>query len=398
MASYKARLKEFEEIISQEEIDLNKLKNLCFNGIPEEQVNRALSWRLMLNYLSPNKSSWDELLSRKRKLYSQFIDEMIVNPGEVSDDSGKRVDVTFSDHPLNCNPDSLWCTFFKDNEVLLQIDKDVRRLCPDISFFQQATEFPCSAVVNSGGEKRLHRRVQHSVLKSANVERKGLGITRIALSTRKAPEDYAPLPEGSEAHWEVVERILFLYAKLNPGQGYVQGMNEIVGPIYHVFASDPHPEWKQHAEADCFFSFTNLMGEIRDFFIKSLDETESGINMLMGRLCKELKANDHEVYMRLQDQELRPQYYSFRWLTLLLSQEFPLPDVLRIWDSLLADEQRFSFLIYVCCAMIILLRDQILENDFPSNVKLLQSFPSTDIQIVLNKAVELAERKKAFIS
>jgi hypothetical protein len=34
-------------------------------------------------------------------------------------------------------------------------------------------------------------------------------------------EDYAPLDEGKEAHWEVVERILFLYAKLNPGKSYV---------------------------------------------------------------------------------------------------------------------------------------------------------------------------------
>lgn len=47
------------------------------------------------------------------------------------------------------------------------------------------------------------------------------------------------MDEGQEAHWEVVQRILFLYAKLNPGQGYVQGMNEIVGPIYYVMASDP---------------------------------------------------------------------------------------------------------------------------------------------------------------
>ena len=57
---------------------------------------------------------------------------------------------------------------------------------------------------------------------------------------------------------QVVERMLFLYAKLNPGQGYVQvtslkpgfvflseihivqqGMNEIIGPIYYVMASDP---------------------------------------------------------------------------------------------------------------------------------------------------------------
>jgi hypothetical protein len=34
-------------------------------------------------------------------------------------------------------------------------------------------------------------------------------------------EDYAPLDEGKEAHWEVVERILFLYAKLNPGKSNV---------------------------------------------------------------------------------------------------------------------------------------------------------------------------------
>lgn len=28
--------------------------------------------------------------------------------------------------PLNPNPDSRWNTYFKDNEILLQIDKDVR--------------------------------------------------------------------------------------------------------------------------------------------------------------------------------------------------------------------------------------------------------------------------------
>jgi len=42
----------------------------------------------------------------------------------------------------------------------------------------------------------------------------------------------------------VVERILFIYAKLNPGIAYVQGMNEIVGPLYYTFATDPNSEWK----------------------------------------------------------------------------------------------------------------------------------------------------------
>ncbi|KYQ49411.1 TBC1 domain family member 13 [Trachymyrmex zeteki] len=384
------RLSEFDDVLDADEIDTVSLSKICFHGIPDEPGGlRPLCWKLLLNYLPPIKSNWIETLKRKRELYNTFIEDLIVMPGESNTDDKERVDVTLHDHPLNLNPDSKWQTYFKDNEVLLQIDKDVRRLCPDISFFQQGTDYPCQKIVNANGQ-RLHHRVQHTVLKSANVERKGLGVTKIAVSVRKATEDYAPLSEGGEAHWEVLERILFLYAKLNPGQGYVQGMNEIVGPIYHAFACDPDPTWRKHAEADTFFCFTNLMAEIRDFFIKTLDEAEFGINSMMSKLTNQVRANDPDIWLRLHQQELCPQYYSFRWLTLLLSQEFPLPDVMRIWDSLFADENRFSFLIHICCAMILLLRDQLLAGDFATNVKLLQNFPSMDIQIVLSKAAALA--------
>lgn len=59
------------------------------------------------------------------------LDEMAIPPGLSNNEC--------IDHPLSDGPDSSWRTFFKDNEVLLQIDKDVRRLCPDISFFQQVS-------------------------------------------------------------------------------------------------------------------------------------------------------------------------------------------------------------------------------------------------------------------
>lgn len=90
-----------------------------------------------------------------------------------------------SDHPLSDGPDSAWSTYFKDNEVLLQIDRDVRRLCPDISFFQQSTEYPCTLIAGGDGdERRLHSRVTPSVLNSANVERKGLGLTKVWITLR----------------------------------------------------------------------------------------------------------------------------------------------------------------------------------------------------------------------
>lgn len=56
-------------------------------------------------------------------------------------------------------------------------------------------------------------------------------------SVDSTDSDQDQLPQ--DLHWEAIERILFIYAKLNPGVGYVQGMNEILGPLYYLLANDP---------------------------------------------------------------------------------------------------------------------------------------------------------------
>lgn len=38
----------------------------------------------------------------------------------------------------------------------------------------------------------------------------------------------------------------------------------------------------------------------------------------------------------LQNVQVDPQFYAFRWITLLLTQEFSFHTVLRIWDALLS--------------------------------------------------------------
>lgn len=130
--------------------------------------------------MGTKRESWPSTLVKKRSLYRHFIEDLVLPPGlKENGDNSNESNAGLSDHPLSEGPDSAWNTFFNDNEFLLQIDKDVRRLCPDISFFQQPTEYPCDIVVNSKGERRLHQRVVPSVLKSANVERKGLGVTKV---------------------------------------------------------------------------------------------------------------------------------------------------------------------------------------------------------------------------
>jgi hypothetical protein len=96
------------------------------------------------------------------------------------------------------------------------------------------------------------------------------------------------------------------------------------------------------------------MIHIRDNFMKIYDNSEFGILVRMQRFLMLLKKIDYDIHYLFEKQKLKPEFYAFRWLTLLLSQEFRLPDVLRIWDSLFADQERnFEFLLYICCAMIV---------------------------------------------
>ena len=81
---------------------------------------RAALWRILLHYLPSEKAEWPAFLSAQRKLYQQFLDDLILVSNSAQEEE-------VEDHPLNPNPKSKWQSFFKDNEVLLQIDKDVRR-------------------------------------------------------------------------------------------------------------------------------------------------------------------------------------------------------------------------------------------------------------------------------
>ena len=67
-----------------------------------------------------------------------------------------------------------------------------------------------------------------------------------------------------------MKRALFVFAKLNPGLRYVQGMNELLAPLYYHFRSDPLDAHARHAEADAFFCFMDLISEFRDNFCQQL--------------------------------------------------------------------------------------------------------------------------------
>ena len=128
---------------------------------------------------------------------------------------------------------------------------------------------------------------------------------------------------------------------------------------------------------------------VRENFVKELDDSQYGIGSNMKRLYELVKQKDPVVYNVLERQNLKPEFFAFRWLSLLLSQEFQLPDVISLWDCLFSDKNLFDLLMHICCSMILIQHDNLLNGDFSNNMKALQSYPPVDIQNILSYAKKL---------
>jgi len=160
-------------------------------------------------------------------------------------------------------------------------------------------------------------------------------------------------------------------------------MNEIVGTMYFVLANDTNEEWAREAEADTYFLFNTLMVEMRDIFVPDLDDADTGIQGRMSHMIALLSLHDPEVRCHLDDCGIDPAFYSIRWLTTLLSREFYLPDTIRLWDSMFASTHKDNFMRYVCVSMVMIIREGLLKGDFGTCLRLLQKYPPTNIDQLL---------------
>jgi hypothetical protein len=71
----------------------------------------------------------------------------------------------------------------------------------------------------------------------------------------------------------------------------------------------------------------------------------------------------HNAHNAHNAQQVDPQFFAFRWITLLLTQEFPFPDAVRIWDTLLSDPAgRVDCLMRVCVTMLTNVRETLLAG------------------------------------
>mmetsp|Transcript_20750 Transcript_20750/g.46248 ORF Transcript_20750/g.46248 Transcript_20750/m.46248 type:complete len:536 (-) Transcript_20750:74-1681(-) len=321
------------QAITSSPVNLQFVSSVVFDGLlPETGCDtlRTIVWKLLVQYYPLDPAKWGSHVTKKRQEYHSYVKDFV------------RADV-FEQRPewndgALAEPASPRSAVPTDIELLDQIRKDVIRTQPDLPFF--STEFRTQDV-----------------------------------------ESWIP---GSEIdivkpyrHCDLLARILFVFAKLNPGLSYVQGMNELAAVIYHVLSLETHSgATLEHKEADVFHLFTSIMVEQRDVFVKSLDFHDTGMYGRIRQMNDILRRVDPEVHRRLETNRVDPTFYSVRWITILFSQDFPLSAVVTMWDCFLADPGHPHPLAdYVCAAIAVALREELLQGDFTANMHSLQRLP-----------------------
>ncbi|KAL4775633.1 rab-GTPase-TBC domain-containing protein [Aspergillus nidulans var. acristatus] len=197
--------------------------------------------------------------------------------------------------------------------------------------------------------------------------------------------------------------ILFIYSKLNPDLGYRQGMHELLAPILwvvHRDAIDPKSREQfiptgqlentmlqlldsEFIEHDAFSLFCSVMQSTRIYYEHNTHRSMNGQADALPIVlrCEHihnnlLVATDLELADHLQALEILPQIFLTRWMRLLFGREFPFQDMLAIWDLLFAEGLRSELIDFVCVAMLLRVRWELLSSDSSSALTTLLRYPS----------------------
>ena len=331
---FKCKTIKLLSVLITKDIPYSQLQKFIFNGIPDDISSlRPLLWKICLNYLSLKPSEWENQLKIKRDRYNHLLNKYLplIN--------NKILFLKFAkDNPLSINNDSKFNNYFKNKEDYESINKDIERTRAHMNFVMTK---------NKQNEK--------------------------------------------ETNAQVMNRILYIYSKEHSEVSYIQGMNELLAPFYFCFSNDRNPDSLKYIEHDSYGAFENLMETIKDIFIKKKDNTKTGINERLKNIEYLLEIYDYKLYNHFKKNKIEIQLYGIKWFTLLFTQNFEMPDILRIWDSILSYPDIFDYLNYLMLSPLKIKKEKLIKSDMAGILMEIQNFDQIDIDQFLNEANEIRE-------
>uniref|UniRef100_A0A0A9ZED7 TBC1 domain family member 5 n=1 Tax=Lygus hesperus TaxID=30085 RepID=A0A0A9ZED7_LYGHE len=344
--------------LSKVDIEMTGLKEKIMEGELRASRFRSVIWRLLLGALTPGyPDHWPEETRTSREHYKKLKESIAVKPCLMSEPE--------RDNPLSTNEKSSWHQYFCDKELKCLIKQDVVRTFPGVDFFR------------------------------------------------------------SEEIQEAMINILFCYARENPTMCYRQGMHEVLAPVVFVVKSDHHAllHTKEqitlrsdilyvvnpdYFEEDSYTLFRRIMNAIEgSYLIPNVAPTSTGYfpchtnagananeNQVIAQLnwIKEilLAPSDPELHDHLVKLDIPLPLFGIRWLRLLFGREFPLQDLLVLWDAIFAENRSFDLVNYIVVAMLSSVRKTLLEADYTNCLTTLMRYPGvTDISMIIDYALHL---------
>ena len=181
------------------------------------------------------------------------------------------------------------------------------------------------------------------------------------------PDPDSPFSDvGTNVHLEQMKDMLLTYNEYNKELGYVQGMSDLLSPIYAVMQDDAVAFWG-------FVQFMERMVPPHSFLLEGcvkLTNTQernflrdqSGMHKQLLTLDHLVQLMDPKLYEHLQKAESTNFFFFFRQLLVWYKREVKWADCLRLWESLWTDYYSANFHIFFTLAILEKHRDVIMTH------------------------------------
>jgi hypothetical protein len=208
----------------------------------------------------------------------------------------------------------------------------------------------------------------------------------------------------------LLKRLLYLWSLRNPACSYVQGINDVVCPIVWAFVQEHVDEGQNVAayevdklamygddtmrnlEADVYYAVSSLLSSIQSHYTPN----QPGIQARVATLAAIVARIDAPLHSHLEDLGVNYLQFTFKWFNCLLVREMRMDVVVRLWDTLLSEDDGFgSFFTYVVAAVLIRFSETIRGmTEFDTVFLFLQGsmmeeFTDEDVSMVCSQAFVL---------
>ncbi|RCH82125.1 GTPase activating protein, partial [Rhizopus stolonifer] len=187
--------------------------------------------------------------------------------------------------------------------------------------------------------------------------------------------DTPNMQSGSNHHLETLKHILCTYNVFNTELGYVQGMSDLLSPLYAVIED----------EALAFWAFVGFMERMKSNFYTD----QSGMHQQLLTMDLLLQFMDPSLYKHFERTDSGNFFFCFRWLLVWFKREFTWKDMLVLWEVLWTDYLTDKFHLFVALSILDQHRDVMMEylKNFDEILKYTNDLSMTiDLQETLQRA------------